>query len=150
MRADFNRDGLLDLAVLDPQSNSVCLFLGQIVPPVSHDLNQNGIPDECERKPFHRGDPNDDGKTNLSDAVFVLNFLFRGAGAATCVESSDANNDGRIDVTDPISLLDFLFKGGPPPASPGPAPLPCGPDPDQAGSAGDLGCGLYDHCVSPN
>ena len=39
-----------------------------------------------------------------------------------------------------IAILSFLFGGGPPPAAPGPTTEPCGPDPDEEGSPGDLDC----------
>ena len=98
------------------------------------------------RAPFHRGDPNRDGRVDVSDGVYVLLFLFQGRVSPGCLESADANNDGAIDVTDGVHLLNFIFLGETPPAAPGPPGTPCGPDPDPAGSAGDLGCDLYDQC----
>jgi hypothetical protein len=96
---------------------------------------------------FHRGDPDSSGTTDLSDGITIFGFLFLGDPAAlSCRESADANNDGEIDITDGIYLLEWLFLGGPEPPSPGSIQSPCGVDPDPAGSAGDLGCGGYDHC----
>jgi hypothetical protein len=58
---------------------------------------------------FIRGEANDDGKLDLSDAVFILGFLFLGATEPTCREALDANDDGGIDIADAISLLGHLF-----------------------------------------
>jgi len=95
--------------------------------------------------PFHRGDADDNGAINITDAVTILLSLFAGSGPLGCNESGDTDNSGGIDLTDAVLLLDYLFRGGPPPAHAGPD-VPCGTDPDPRGSPGDLGCGSYDHC----
>lgn len=95
---------------------------------------------------FHRGDPDDSGATDISDAVNIFSFLFLGADVPSCRESADANNSGAVDISDGVTVLDFLFNGGPPPPAPGPTTAPCGPDPDAPGSPGDLGCDSYSGC----
>jgi hypothetical protein len=116
----------------------------------SKDCNRNGIPDECEGRPlFHRGDADGNGAVNVTDAVVILAHLFAGGPAPGCLETADVDNDGSMSVTDAIDLLGFLFLRGAAPAEPGPRPAPCGADPDAPGSAGDLGCALYEGCVSP-
>jgi hypothetical protein len=88
---------------------------------------------------FVRGDTNADGVRNITDGVFVLNFLFLGGGAPPCREAADTNNDNNLNITDGVFVLNFLFLGGSAP----PAPFPdCGPDPP--GEA--LGCGEYAPC----
>ena len=143
--ADLNGDEALDLATANASSYDVSVLMNQTTPPFSLDLNRNGFPDECEPA-FHRGDPNDDGGMDLSDAVSVLGFLFLGGEAPGCLESADTNNDGAIDISDPISVLDYLFLGGPAPAEPGSPASACGLDPDPPGSPGNLGCQAYEHC----
>lgn len=76
---------------------------------------------------FLRGDGNSDGKVDLSDAVFVLNYLFLGGTAPGCLDTADADDNESVEITDPILVLNFLFLGGPSPAPPGTAS--CGPDP---------------------
>ena len=93
---------------------------------------------------FHRGDPNDDGTINITDGIYVLNFLFLGGPAPTCREAANPNDDDTINITDGIYLLNFLFLGGPPPAAPGGMSSPCGEDP--ATSPSDLGCASYTKC----
>lgn len=61
--------------------------------------------------PFLRGDANDDGKADLSDSIFILEYLFRGREAPRrCMDSADVNDDGTIDIADPIRLLFILFQ----------------------------------------
>ncbi len=101
---------------------------------------------EPPRAVFHRGDTDGDGTLAITDAVSVLSFLFSGGGDTTCKETQDFDNDGSVVITDAVAILSFLFSGGAAPASPGPTSEPCGPDPDDEGSPGDLGCEAYESC----
>ena len=87
-----------------------------------------------------------DGSLDLSDAIFVLAFLFLGGPEPECLESADSNDDGALDITDGVHLLNFLFTGGPAPPAPGPPPGPCGAGTDPLGSSGTLTCASYDPC----
>ena len=128
----------------DCNRNDVDDFL-DIASDASLDMDEDGVLDECER-PFHRGDPNSTGATDISDGVYILNYLFLGGAAPACLESADSNNDGMVDISDAAYLLNWLFLGGPPPAAPGPPPMPCGLDPDGPWSERHLGCESYDQC----
>ena len=111
--------------------------------PRSLDADGNSVPDECEGKAaFRRGDANDDGKVDITDGVYVLNFLFTGGEEPSCHEAANANDDPALDLTDAIHVLRFLFLSGPPPLEPGQES--CGPDPPGSQSAG--GCGEYGGC----
>ncbi len=94
---------------------------------------------------FRRGDASDNGGVNISSAVFILSFLFTDVvNELPCKEAADINNDGSVNLTDPVSLLNHLFASQPPPAPPGLET--CGPDPDDPGAPGDLGCEGYTSC----
>ena len=82
---------------------------------------------------FIRGDSNDDGVLNVSDAVFTLSFLFIGDEQPECLAANDTNDDGAVNITDVIRTLNFLFLGG---TNAPPAPFP---DPG-ADPTPDLGC----------
>jgi hypothetical protein len=97
------------------------------------------------RNEFRRGDPGDSGSVNITSAIFILNFLFTGVvDTPPCLDAGDVNNDGAVNITDPVSLLNHLFGTAPPPAPPGLES--CGPDPDEPGAPGDLGCERYASC----
>ncbi len=96
------------------------------------------IPVEDDR--FRRGDANGDGNVDLSDGVFILDFLFLGGTRPACISSADTNGSGDTDISDAITLFDFLFLGGDSPADPG--PRDCGRVPP--GLA--LGCNTYNAC----
>jgi len=86
------------------------------------------IPYEA-RGGFTRGDATGDGRAGITDAIAVLQYLFRD-GAIDCEEAADANDDGYLDIADPVRLLLALFAGVTPLAPPFPA---CGPDPTPDG-----------------
>ncbi len=88
---------------------------------------------------FRRGDSNDDGNVNLSDALSILGFLFLGGDPSGCRKTADANDNGTINSTDVVTVLNYLFRGGTQPPDPFAA---CGADPTED----DLTCEAYTHC----
>jgi hypothetical protein len=86
-----------------------------------------------DAKPFVRGDADESGEVNLSDAVVVLAYLFQGGPEPACTKAGDVDDSGVLQITDSIILLSHLFKGGDPPAAPYPeAGIDATPD--------ELGC----------
>ena len=83
--------------------------------------------------PFIRGDTNRDGAVELTDAIVILNHLFRGEAVTTCLVALDVDDSDLIDLTDAIYLLRHLFQGGDPVPAPFPEP---GADP----TPGSLTC----------
>ncbi len=67
---------------------------------------------------FLRGDVDNNGTDEITDAINLLAFLFSGGPTPVCLDAADANDTGVVDVADVIYLLSFLFSGGalvPPP-----------------------------------
>ncbi|MBI4602953.1 MAG: PKD domain-containing protein, partial [Planctomycetes bacterium] len=71
---------------------------------------------------FVRGEANGDGGTDISDAIYILSYLFVGGVFPDCLDALDADDTGSIDLTDAVRLLGYLFQGGPAPRPPFPAP----------------------------
>ena len=65
--------------------------------------------------PYICGDANDDGSVNVGDAVFIINYVFKGGPAPDPLCIGDANGDGDLNVGDGVYLVNYVFKGGPPP-----------------------------------
>ena len=61
------------------------------------------------------GDANDDGKINVVDVVFLINYLFAEGPEPDPWENGDVNCDGEIDIEDVVYLISYLFKEGPSP-----------------------------------
>jgi len=76
---------------------------------------------------FRRGDANRDNTVDLSDGIFILNFLFSDGNDPQCLDAADVNDTGDVDISDPIAAFNFLFLGGDSPPLPG--AFECGADP---------------------
>ena len=74
-----------------------------------------------QSRSFYRympGDANGDDKYSVSDAVFLVNFLFKGGKAPVPLGAGDANCSSDVTVADIVYLVNYLFKGGPVPCIP--------------------------------
>jgi len=65
---------------------------------------------------WNRGDANLSGSINLTDIVFLNNFLFSGGPPPLCLDAADADSSGSLNISDPIFLANYLFNGGPQPS----------------------------------
>lgn len=97
---------------------------------------------------FVRGDGNADSAINLTDAVFILNYLFAGGATPPCFDAADTDDNGQLQLTDAVRLLGWLFLGGPAPSPPTPSdanydPASCNVDP----SEDDLDCAAFGPCA---
>jgi hypothetical protein len=61
------------------------------------------------------GDVNHDRKTNVGDAVFMINYIFKLGYPPSPLKTGDVNADCRSNVGDVVYLINYVFKGGPPP-----------------------------------
>jgi hypothetical protein len=64
---------------------------------------------------FVAGDANGDGVIDISDVVYLINYLFIHGPAPVPLEAGDATCDGVVDVSDVVYLLNYLFARGPAP-----------------------------------
>ena len=71
--------------------------------------------------PFVRGDCNSDGGlVNIADGIAVLQYLFQGGAAPSCLDGCDLDDNGQIGVGDAVGVFNYQFAGGAPPAAPFP------------------------------
>jgi len=63
------------------------------------------------------GDANGDGSVNISDAVFIINYVFVGGDAPYPIEAADVNGDVSCNVSDAVFIINHVFIGGPAPAA---------------------------------
>jgi aminopeptidase YwaD len=61
------------------------------------------------------GDANGDGAVNIGDAVYVINYVFRGGPAPDPPVAGDANCDDKINVGDAVYIVNYIFRSGPAP-----------------------------------
>ncbi|GEM_PF-5461104 len=58
------------------------------------------------------GDANSDGSVNISDAVYLIAYIFAGGTAPDPYLSGDANCDGTVNISDAVYLIAYIFAGG--------------------------------------
>ncbi len=58
------------------------------------------------------GDANNDGAVNVSDAVWVINYVFVGGPEPDPFLSGEVNCDGAVNVSDAVWLINYVFVGG--------------------------------------
>lgn len=68
----------------------------------------------CTDAPI-RGDANGDGSVNISDAVYLINYIILGGPAPNPFSSGDADCSGAISISDVVYLINYVFAGGPSP-----------------------------------
>ena len=61
------------------------------------------------------GDANADRGVNIGDAVFIINYIFKGGTAPNPRKIGDANGDCAVNVGDAVYLVNYVFRGGPAP-----------------------------------
>ena len=63
--------------------------------------------------PLLIGDANYDGLVNVSDAVYLINYVFTGGMAPQpLLEAGDANCDNKVNVSDAVYIINYVFSGG--------------------------------------
>jgi hypothetical protein len=68
-------------------------------------------------EPLVCGDCNGDDRTNVSDAVYIINYAFSGGPAPQPLEIGDVNCDSKVNVSDAVYIINFAFVPG--------SPAPC-------------------------
>ncbi len=66
----------------------------------------------CNGKP---GDADGNGIITISDAVFLITYIFGGGPAPCSIANGDADGNGIITISDAVYLITFIFGGGPAP-----------------------------------
>lgn len=80
--------------------------------PNQYDYDEDGIGDTCD---YICGDANRDSNTDIGDAVYIINNVFKGGPPSYLKEECDANCDGECNIGDAVYIINHVFKGGPGP-----------------------------------
>ena len=61
------------------------------------------------------GDVNNDSVINISDAIFLINYIFLGGATPIPLEAGEVNCDETVNMADVIYIINYVFRGGNPP-----------------------------------
>ncbi len=64
------------------------------------------------------GDADTSGSVNISDAVFLIQYIFAGGPPPNPLEAGDADCSGGINMSDVVYLIQYIFAEGPAPCDP--------------------------------
>jgi len=62
-----------------------------------------------------RGDVNGDLVIDISDLVYLVDYMFTSGPPPVSQTAGDVDGDGVIDISDLVYLVDYMFNNGPPP-----------------------------------
>ena len=123
-QADYDSDGIGDICDECPEDadndidmDGYCASEDNcptVYNPDQADLNGNNVGDVCEGM---CGDANSDDKCNVSDAVFIIGYVFSGGEAPNPLSKCDVNCDEKCNVSDAVFLINYVFTQGPLPCS---------------------------------
>ena len=77
----------------------------------SSDLQGSEFSPSGEGGWFIRGDADQSGILEITDAIFTLNHLFLGGKDPYCLDALDTDDDGQVLINDPVGVLLHLFAG---------------------------------------
>ncbi|MCC6963933.1 MAG: VCBS repeat-containing protein [candidate division Zixibacteria bacterium] len=103
-QADADGDNIGDLCDNCPNRSN----------PNQADADHDGIGDLCE---FVCGDADGSAAISISDAVYLINFIFAGGPAPNPLLSGDADCSNAISISDAVYLINYIFAGGPAPCA---------------------------------
>jgi outer membrane protein assembly factor BamB len=63
-------------------------------------------------KDYDCGDANSDQMVNITDAVYIINYVFLQGDAPQPYDAGDVNCDNLVNVSDAVYLLAFIFQNG--------------------------------------
>ncbi len=67
--------------------------------------------------PFICGDCDDSKRMDITDAVYLVTFIFGGGPAPSPLQVGDTDCSGRTDITDAVYLVNYIFASGPAPCA---------------------------------
>ena len=68
--------------------------------------------------PYVCGDADSSGIVDISDAVYLISYIFQGGPAPNPLIAGDADESGNVDISDAVYLIQYIFQGGPAPCDP--------------------------------
>lgn len=81
----------------------------------SYALSEGFFYSEGGGPPCLCGDADGNGQISITDAVFIINYIFGGGPAPSPICLGDADGNSQVSITDAVYIINFIFGGGPAP-----------------------------------
>jgi subtilisin family serine protease len=133
---DLDRNGVTDVILCTVANELVFanisgagyVFWAMPAPMFRYNRRMDNIYRALVAEEYLCGDADSDNLVNISDAVYVIAYIFAGGPAPWPLPAGDwplpagdTNCDGTVNITDAVYLTNYIFSGG---------PAPCDPDGD--------------------
>ena len=89
---------------------------------VTADSIYQSLPQGCCLIP---GEANNDCEINISDAYFLVQYIFRDGSSPSCCDRADADGGGETNIGDVLFMVNYIFQNGAAPRCPSPGELLC-------------------------
>ena len=76
------------------------------------DSSSFSLVDSIEVIGHRQGDINRNGRIDITDLTFLIDYIFRGGPSPEPLEAGDINYDGSISILDLTIIIDHIFRGG--------------------------------------
>jgi len=86
-------------------------LVGQSVVGISGHLVSGFLGSKAAPK-YVPGDADGNGVVAISDAVWIINFIFGGGSPPKPVQAGDADCSGSVAIGDAVFVINFIFGGG--------------------------------------
>ncbi len=107
---------MMPVAAITDCNNNMISDSCEIAVGLEADDNTNGIPDSCEPGVIC-GDADGNSIITISDAVFLIAYIFSGGPAPDPLSAGDADCNSIITISDAVYMITFIFGGGPAPCA---------------------------------
>jgi hypothetical protein len=100
----------LNMAPLTPAATYYCR-----VKATDAAMNTNGFSSGRRfhtKAPYMCGDADHSGAVDISDAVYLIAYIFSGGAAPIPLAAGDADCSGGVDISDVVYLISHIFSGG--------------------------------------
>ncbi|MGB5106681.1 MAG: thrombospondin type 3 repeat-containing protein [Candidatus Zixiibacteriota bacterium] len=81
--------------------------------PLQEDADSNGVGDACGAC----GDSDGNGLITISDAVFLITYIFAGGPPPFPLNAADGDCNLIVTISDAVYLIQYIFSGGPAPCA---------------------------------
>jgi hypothetical protein len=102
---NFVMDGTIGQTVAGPSSST------------SYLLNSGFWQDFAAGAAYVCGDVDDNSRIDITDAVYLVTFIFGGGPAPDPILSGDVDCSDRVDITDAVYIVTYIFASGPAPCA---------------------------------